>query len=194
MTTGEFKKLFDRIKRIQQGLGQKSGAGFVWDYTFPDGDTHSYRITNLKKPEEIEDDVTHLFLCVWNAKDYVKELVRQKGGDQKEIERIVNSDRNLSICADVANYLKHSVLKKRPRSGHYCRLGDVKYEIPQSCVKGLKFGDHYVETNVSNPDCITLTMAIKDEQDNILGDAFECLERAIIKWESVLSSLNLKLN
>ena len=191
MTAEEFKKLFDRIKRIQEELSQKSGTGIDWDYTFPDGETHSYRIINVKKPEKIEDDVTHLFLWVWSAKDYIKERVRQKGGNENDIENIVNSDRDLSICADVANYLKHSVLKKRPRSGHYCSLGSVKYEIPQSSIKALKIGYRYVETDVSNPSEITFKMAIEDKHGNVIGDAFDCLEKAISKWENVLSSFNI---
>jgi hypothetical protein len=52
MTTEEFKKLFNRIKRIQQNLSQKSGLGFIWNYAFPDGDTHSYRITNVKNQKK----------------------------------------------------------------------------------------------------------------------------------------------
>jgi hypothetical protein len=189
MSSEELKKLFDRIKRIQGDLSQKSGSGFVWDYTFPDGDTCFYQVINVKRPEEIEDEVTHLFLWAWSAKDYIKELVRQKGGYPEEIEAMVNSDRDLSICADVANYLKHSFLKKRPRSGHYCKLGRIKYEIPQSCIKALKFGDRYVGTNVSNPDGVALTMPIEDKHGNTVGDAFDCLDSVIMKWEKVLSSL-----
>jgi hypothetical protein len=189
MTAEEFKRLFDRIKRVQKELSQKSGAGTDWNYTFPDGETHSYRITNVKKPEEIEDDITHLFLCVWSAKDYIKERVRQNGGDGNEIERIVDLDSDLAICADVANYLRHPLLKKKPRSGHYCKLGGVEYEIPQASMKTLKIGYRYVETDVSNPSGITLKMAIEDEHGNVIGDAFDCLERAIMKWENVLSSL-----
>jgi hypothetical protein len=72
----------------------------------------------------------------------------------------------------VANQLKHLVLTQPPRSGHRCKLGRVKYEIPQSSFKSLTFGNHSVEFDINDPENLTLTMAIEDEHGVVIGDAF----------------------
>lgn len=67
---------------------------------------------------------------MWNAKDYLKKRARAVGESPQAIEDIVNSDRALAICPDLANSQKHGGLdgKFEPRSGEDPVLSLVTYQ------------------------------------------------------------------
>src|SRR5438477_13134509 len=101
MKTSEIERLFERIRRISKEIEQKYGPGFQRNALFPDGMKVTYKFTNLKAPEQLEDDVANLCIWVWNLKDYLKTMAVSHGKTAQLVEATVDSDPYLPICADL---------------------------------------------------------------------------------------------
>lgn len=180
----EIKQLFNRLARLVEATQQKSGDGTEWDVTFQNGETHSYVIRNIKSHDEVEDQVFNLLIWIWNAKDYLKFSLETKGGDPNYIERIINDDPALSLCADLANWLKHGRLKKS-RTYKFPKLGKVRMIVPQSAIRSIVVRAFEVDIDISNPDDVECQMPIFDEAGNKIGEAFECAAAAIRRLEKI---------
>ena len=128
MNANDVQQLFDRLGRFAEKIKVKKGDGYQWDYTFPDGVETTYILRNIRNLNDIEDEITSYFIWVWNLKDYLKGLSKFIGRDPKEIESFVNSDNSLTICADIANRLKHGDLNKS-RSSLFPTLGKLNLSL-----------------------------------------------------------------
>ena len=185
MKTEDVNKLFGRINRIKERLEIKDGLGTSWDYAFENGEVHKYILNGVKSSEEIEDDIANAFHWLWSLKDHIKKLTQ--GGKQFELQ--VNANPYLVICADLANGEKHGGLDRTPRSGKKPKLGRLKYQIPQAAIGQLSFGAFDVKIDVNNAHLVILEMPILDEADNLIGDAFEYLEKCINAWEAIIDNM-----
>jgi len=185
----ELEKLLRRADRFRKKLHIKDGEGTEWSYTFDNGETHFYSIEGVKPPEEIEDEVTTMFLWLWSLKDYVKKYVLNKGKAKSWVESKVNADPYLCICADIANSLKHGGLdsKFKPRSDKNPTLGKLNYKIPQKAMGLITFGAFDVGLNVENPSLVVLEMPVIDKNGRFLGDAFKYLDYGLKAWEGIVS-------
>jgi hypothetical protein len=145
-------KLLKRADSFRKKLHIKDGLGAKWSYTFEDGETTSYSIEGVISPEEVENLVASALVWLWSLKDYVKKYVVNKGISKDWIEERVNTDPNLCICADLANFLKHGGRDERfkPRSPHGPELGKVKYQIPQEAMGAIIYGVCDVSLDVRN--------------------------------------------
>ncbi len=74
MKLPDFERLIQRIRRLRKALVEKGGLGFQYKYTFPDGETYTYILRNLKSPEVIEDEVAHCYVWLWSLKDYPRDF------------------------------------------------------------------------------------------------------------------------
>lgn len=182
MHIAEIKSLFERIKRLSSRLEKKEGTGHQWSYTFPDGLETTYLLKNIRNLEEIEDDITNLFIWAWNLKDYLKELAKANGRSPQEIEEIVNSDRNLQICADIANRLKHGSLRKS-RLGSYPKLDRLRIEIPHTALSSITYRGQQVELNISKTQAVLLSIAVLNNDGGEIGDGFTIFSAALSRWE-----------
>jgi hypothetical protein len=126
-----------------------------WSYTFPDGETHAYAVTGLKAPEAVADDIAHWCVWVWSMKDRMKAFAVSLGHEPSLVETVVDQDRNLQICADLANREKHGTLK-HSRTGVYPRLGVVKYRIPQQSIASITVGAFSVKTDTKNEHLLSV--------------------------------------
>ena len=118
MTAAELEKLFQRIERIRGRVANRAGDGCEWKYTFPEGDTTTYKLVGVKAAEVAEDDIRELLTWWWNGKDYLKKRAKVVGQSAQVIEDMVNNDPSLAVCADVANSPDHlaDALLGDPRS------------------------------------------------------------------------------
>ena len=185
METKEIKKLFKRISRINDRLNIKDGRGTSWDYAFENGEIHKYTVQGIKSPEEAEDDVANVFHWLWSLKDHIKKVCK----DKNWVESQVNKNPYLCICADLDNASKHGGLERPSRSGKKPKLGRLKYQIPKSAIAQLAFGAFDVKIDVNNAHLVDLEMPILDENNNIIGDAFEYLDKCIEAWESIMQTI-----
>jgi hypothetical protein len=184
MNSSEIQKLFNRLARLSEATQNKAGGKTAWDYTFSNGESHRYIFRNIKSHEEVEDNIFNLYIWIWNAKDYLKNRAKSKGRDPKYIERVINDDPLLQICADLANWLKHAKLKKS-RSGKFPKLGSVKFTAHQSTIKSIIVRAFEVDIEFANPDGVEFKIPILDKADNQIGDAFEYAEEAIHRLEKL---------
>jgi hypothetical protein len=188
MRVDEIDALFRRMDRLSASLQVKNGAGSEWDATDADGQTHSYRIRNVRPIDEIEDDIANLFLWVWNLKDYLKELSSKRGKNAQWIEQLVNQDPHLPICADIANRLKHGVLKTS-RSDRFPQLQRAGYNVSVEAIGSITIGILQVEVDIADPNFIDIVMGVEDRNGELIGDAFAYLRGAIDTWESAFEQL-----
>jgi hypothetical protein len=178
MNISELKEVFDRLQRFSKRLDCKRGSGFQWEYCFPDGFTTTYIIKNIKHPSEIEDDIFNLFIWWWNLKDYLKELSVAKGGLRNEIEKIVNSENDLKICADLANKLKHGKLRES-RSGIFPSFGELEFSLDSKTISSLTFTDKDVIFDIAQPDNVEVSIPVRDRNGKVITDGLKILNNAI---------------
>jgi len=190
MTGEEIKRLFNRLERLVEATQQKSGEGTTWVVTFPDGETHHYIFRNIRSLEKVEDDVSNLFLWLWNAKDYLKHRAKTRGLDHNFVEQAVNNDPCLCICADLSNRLKHS-RRDYSRSGKFPRLGRLKFTAPQSIFRSITFRAFEVDLDINDPSGLEFQMPIIDKTGNEIGDAFEYAATAIRMFETLKNEIEL---
>jgi len=184
MKTEDIDNLFGRISRIKKRLNIKNGDGASWECCLENGEKHKYILKGIKSPEEVEDDIANVFIWLWSLKDYMK-----KSFNNASIETKVDANQHLSICADLANGLKHGGLDRNGRSGKRPVLGRLKYKIPQAAIKELSFGASTVGIDINNAHLVEWGMPILDDSSNSIGDAFEYLDHCVTAWESIISDL-----
>lgn len=188
MNISDINDLFARIKRLSLRLEKKEGAGHKWSYTFPDGLETTYILKNVRCFEEIEDDIANLFIWVWNLKDYLKEFAETIGTDPQEVENLINSDHNLQLCADVANWLKHGRLKSS-RSNSYARLGRLRFHAPHGTFSSITFRGTEIEIDVSKVKEILLLMPVLKMNGDEIADSFEVISMALSQWEGYFKKI-----
>jgi hypothetical protein len=187
----DVKKILDRITRISERTRTVNGAGTSWSYTFPDGVKTKYILNEVKPIEELEDDISNAFIWFWSFKDYLKELIKYQNGDSQRIEKMVNDDKKLAVCADIANGLKHGSLS-RSRSGQYPVLGTLGYTVPQNSMKKIVFSVSGIEFDFQNFESIEIKIPILGSTGSELGQAFNYLDYAINRWEQELDAVKIE--
>jgi hypothetical protein len=196
VTLVDLEELFSRVARITGKLHDKAGPGTSWDYTFPDGSTTTYEITNVKTPEELQDQFANLAVWTWSIKDYLKRLSMVLGTTPQAIEEHVNRDPTLPLCADLANMLKHGELTSS-RSGKWPVSVKPSYVIrhdPRAAatpIKSIVFTAAGVRLDISNPALVEIEFKVTAKSGEPLPDGLQCLADAISSWESLLGALEL---
>lgn len=66
--------------------------------------------------EEYEDDATSFFLHCFHIRDWILHL-NKVGITAQRLDRFIDANADLRICADLCNGSKHCVLTRTPRSG-----------------------------------------------------------------------------
>jgi hypothetical protein len=187
-TLREVNDLVERMRRLIRRTEVTPGQGQVWSAEVPAYGIQTYRLTGMKSPAEIEDDLSSLGLWVWSMKDYLKKLVQSRGGDPEDVERYVDSTSDLRICADIANTAKHTQLS-RSRTGRYLRAGRPTFAIPQAALGSLTFLENEVRVDVSKPELVTFAYPLVDDSGKEIGDAMKHLEAGLAAWEKYVEQI-----
>ena len=188
MNAIEVQELFERLNRFSDRLEKKEGEEYKWDYTFPDGVETTYVLRNVKNLNEIEDEITSAFIWLWNLKDYLKELSKTVGKKPQDIENIINSDKLLSVCGDIANRLKHGDLRES-RSSLFPKLGKLKLSFTKEIISSIIFSGKEIELDISRPNDIEVSIPIYDKDGCEIGDGFKFLAEGISRWEQCFFEL-----
>jgi hypothetical protein len=177
-----------RLLRLQRRLAVKEGIGSTWSAKTSDGATHRYIINGVKSFDELTDEIETMFVWVWSFKDHLKAHARSLGKSDRWIEAEASADVGLSVCADIANRLKHGELRDS-RSMKSPELGKLTYSVPQEAMGKLTVRAFEVELDVSNADLVSFEMPVLDNQGRVIGDAFKLLEKGTTRWEELLRGL-----
>lgn len=180
-TVQDITDLYGRIKRLQARLADTSGDGTEWKVEAGEV-IHSYHVSAMKSPKEIEDDIAALAVWLWSMKDYFQAILRTAGKDSKQVELFIDTQSSLKICSDIANRAKHLRLS-RSRSGHFARPGRLRWSIPQAAVSSLVIGATSVRIDLPDPVSILVEMPILDRKGNVVGEGIAVCREATEAWE-----------
>ncbi|RMG81030.1 MAG: hypothetical protein D6712_17050 [Chloroflexi bacterium] len=184
----EVEKVLRRACRLAEMAKNAKGTGVSWSCVFPDGERTTYILNEIKTREELEDQIFNAFIWFWNFKDYLKALLEKQGKNPDRIEKLVNNDIKLALCADIANSLKHGALT-RSRSGMFPKLDSIGYTFPQNTIKKITIRGPEIELDFQNHAEIEIKMAILDSSKNVVGQALDYLAYGIGVWEKEFEAI-----
>jgi hypothetical protein len=116
-----------------------------------------------------------------------------QGGSRNEIEKIVNSDYDLKICADLANKLKHGKLKQS-RSGLFPSFGELEFSFDHKAISSLTFTDKDVIFDIGLPNDLNISVPVKDDSETNIKDGLTILIHGIHVFENYFNKLCLSIN
>lgn len=134
--------------------------------------------------EDVKDELSNLYLWLWNAKDHLALRLHESGTVQtrkaagRMVDDYVNQHRALRLVADVANTEKHAELSKS-RSGSFAAIGGYTTVMPLFLDPySLKSTDTEVKRRSRS------YVRLVDGDGNTLGDAVEVASRALALWQA----------
>lgn len=188
------KRLLARINRLLGQIQIRDGSDFIHPAKYITGEIGTFTIRGLKSYEEYDDEISELAVWIWSLKDHLKELAGEKGIAKKKLEEVVNNDKNLQICADLANTEKHGKLKES-RSGLYAQYGGFSITLMEKGICNINTmlllgekGENIIIEPVDH-NKIQIYFEITDKDGNLLGEAFEILNKALEKWEEIYDKI-----
>jgi len=113
-----------------------------------------------------DDDVYAFFQNCYYLKDWIKN--DPACSSWSSIEGMINKNKDLSICADLCNALKHLILKNKPRSTVNPNFAGGKITLK---IDGFNISKKYI-VSTSTGDI----------------DAFELAKRCVNAWEQYISA------
>jgi len=191
-TLQDVNDIFGRVRRLQARVVVTDGPGAEWKAEVPGFGMQTYKVTGMKSPSEIEDDLAALSVWIWSLKDHFKALLPSIGRDETEVERFVDSERDLRVCSDLANGAKHLTLRIS-RSGQFLRAGRLRFRVPQSAIATLIVRENEVQIDVSKPAEVTIELPVLDQAGNIVGDGISYLHNGVRAWERYSKQLGLSV-
>ena len=138
------KRWYERIKNIDQGRPHNVPSDYY------------------------QDEVYALFLNCPHLKDWIKND-KSVGAAAEKVEEFIDNNKELSLCADICNGIKHLRLT-RTRSGQDPRFGKRKFNL-----------------GLGGPET---TISVKYSIDISTGpvDAFELATKCLQAWENFIAS------
>ena len=130
---------FNRAKQVCAGSVKSNGIGSIPD------------------PDECLDQIFNFYLNCYHLKDW---LINDKNfpADKKQVEKYINQNWELKLCADLCNGQKHFVLK-RPRSGDEPKVAERKLrsrlETSPTCSISQHIG-YTINTKFGSMDALDL--------------------------------------
>ena len=121
------------------------------------------------------DEIYAFFLNCYHLKDWIKNDASVPAAVRDAVERFINSEQSLRLCADVCNGLKHLELDpKRVRSHENPKFGKKHFNV------GLGTGV---------PTTISLKYEITTDTGRI--DAFQLATEALESWKKFTTDCGL---
>ena len=146
-------------------------------------------ISNFNEIDGIKDDLENLYTWLWNTKDYLAELLVDRGTTRPTSKRMVNDyvnqHRPLRVVADVANTAKHAVLT-HSRSGLHARMGGYTTTMPLF-LKPLSLKATEAEVKRRSSSYISLV----DADGKSIGDAVVVASEALGLWQAFVDQHRL---
>ena len=183
-------ELIGRVERCQEKVNDKSGK--IWNYSAEvNGKRQQYKLLNAKSPVDYEDEISNLLIWIWGYKDHVRKYLEEKGYPPSQadaqVQQFIRKNKNIMICCDVANNIKHSGLDSDGITGLRPELKEVGFSAPQDSWASLNFmftGE--IILDIADPKKVTYHAKIRDKNGNYLGDALNIIDEAIGEWEAFL--------
>ena len=124
--------------------------------------------------ENYVDEIYAFFLNCYHLKDWIRNDPNVPQAVQQIVEKHINANRPLRLCADICNSLKHLRLDRHPRSG----------ENPVFGSKSIKVG-----LGPGIPTSIALEYDVDTDSGRV--DAFSLATECVAAWDAFLSGNGL---
>lgn len=119
------------------------------------------------------DDIYAFFQNCYHLKDWIKNDPALPSTMRVQVESYINQKRELSICADLCNSLKHLTLSSR-RSGENPTFGNKRYGLHQG---------------VTDPPIISVRYEVATSGGT--EDAYELAKKCVDAWTEFLRKWSL---
>ena len=182
------EEIWQRIQRALTTIETKSDLSFSQSYVINDV-ANNLKVTGIKSPEQLEDELLNIFVWLWSIKDYLKAVYKKFDLDDKVIEELVNRKFTLQLISDIANRSKHSSLRES-RSNRYAILTKVGIDIPQKAISKITVEANTITTNVNSAQEVKLRARIEDMHGQDICDAFEIIWSGLEIWEREVSKID----
>jgi hypothetical protein len=183
------EEIWQRIQRALNTIETKSGLSFNQAYVVNDIST-SLKVTGIKSPEQLEDELLNIFIWLWSIKDYLKAAYKKLGLNSQVIEKLVDSKFNLQLISDIANRSKHGDLEKS-RSKRYAVLTNVCIDVPSKAVSKITVEANTISLNINSAQETKFRARIEDMHGRDICDAFEVVSSGLEIWEAEVLKINL---
>ena len=153
-SSSKYLEQFERVKRWYERFG-RINAGRKHD----------------RSSDYYQDEVYAFFFNCYHLKDWIKND-KSVGAAAAKVEEFINKNKELSLCADICNGVKHLRLTSS-RSGQHPRFGPRKFEV-----------------QMGGPEA---TISVKYSIDTSSGpvDAFELATKCLQAWKKfIVSNIN----
>lgn len=160
-------------------LDEKSGESF--QNTIGPDDKYNLKVVGIKDPEELSADMASAFVWCWSIKDHIKGEIKRKGINPQLLENEINGIYPLTLCADIANGMKHGNLRES-RSNLFARIEKDGITFGKDEVESITVNKSGYVFNLKNPEGVKLTAKIVDMDGNELMTAVECLQESYRSW------------
>lgn len=183
--------IWQRIQRLLTTIETKSELSFSQSYVV-NGISTKLTVTGIKSPKQLEDELFHIFECLWSVKDYFKAVYEELDQDPKAIEQLVDKHFSLQLISDIANRSKHGNYRPKPsRSKRNTVLTKVGIDIPQRAISQISVEANKIITNVNSSQEVILRARIEDKDGQDICDAFEVIWSSLDIWEAEIAKINL---
>ena len=105
------EEIWQRIERALTTIETKSDLSFSQLYVINDMATN-LKVTGIKSPEQLADELLNIFVWPWSIKDYLIEVYKKFSLDHKIIEKLVNRTFTSQLISDIANRSSMALLEK----------------------------------------------------------------------------------
>ncbi|WP_432463675.1 hypothetical protein [Agarivorans sp. QJM3NY_33] len=182
----------DMRKRVERF--RNKAKDIKWPENIVDFESSNFCVSGIKPLDEAIDEIQSAFVWCWSMKDHLKKSLYEnnKNISRKEFnkcfENEINSYKELTLCADIANSEKHQGLDQKPRSGSVVTL-DMSHliKISKSTISQIhRIDGRYFFTPKSN-EAVKLTANIINDKNEIVADAFNCIDKSLEAWELITS-------
>jgi hypothetical protein len=181
----------DMKKRVERFI--KKAEDISWPENIVDFESSSFCVSGIKPLDEIIDEIQTAFVWCWSMKDGLKKSLYEFNQEitfkdfSKRFEIEINNYKELTLCADIANSEKHSGLTDNPRSGETVRLYAAHLiNISTGAVSQIQRlnGCYYISPK--SKDVVKLKANIINENNDVITDAFHCIDKSLEAWESII--------
>jgi len=182
-----------KIGRLQKRLGENADPGIAISWGVrSDNDSSEYEVIGIRSPTEYLDDIQNLVIWLFNVKDYLKKRMCARNFREQAVEDFINASPEISLCADLANSLKHDGLDRNPRSGTCPTFGGVSVVVPQDGVQAFSYlPSSGFKVSVQRPDLVQYFVPILDQTNAQIGEAGMLCSKVIDQWESFIEEYGL---
>jgi hypothetical protein len=196
------RRIQDTYKRIQSSKGIRDGMDIIAKMS-----NSGIRITHyddIMDRDDWCDQITHLIHSVVILKDRIK--IKITGRNDHRFNMSVDLSTELLICMDIDNEDKHGGIARQPYVINHPHIDrkNIKFAFPASkdgtCVL-LKFPPgttmnspidlDNIEYKHQEPNKVTISAPVIDDNGNILGDAFDIAMKAVNHLNQIIKDLNL---